>query len=165
MTAADKIQEWLGGVRVDLIKEYQARGHSASGQWGRTLGTEVRQTATGYVATLYGEAYTGIMETGRLPNKRQDLESLRAWVGWAGSTFLKEWVEQKQIQLNPYAVAWKIAREGVKVPNAHNKGGLVLAVVTRDRIDELLQGLSTYMITEVRSDVVAALNTKPNGSN
>lgn len=162
MSATDKIYEWLGGIRIDLIKEYQARGHQASGNWGKNVNTEVRQTGTGYVATIYGEAYTGIMETGRLPNKRQDMESLRAWVGWAGSTILKDWAEAKGITLNPYAVAWKIAREGVKVPNPNNKGDMVAAVITKDRINELLKGLSTYMISEIRSDVIKTLK---NGSN
>lgn len=165
MSAIDQIYKWLGESRNDLVKEYQSRGHEASGNWGKSLNTEAKERSGGYVATIYGEAYTGIMETGRMPNKRQDTESLRAWVGFAGSTFLKKWVEQKQIQLNPYAIAWKIAREGVKVPNPYNKGDLVASVITRERINELLQNLTAYMIAEIRSDVAKTLNTKQNGSN
>ena len=157
MNIRGNIEQWLGEVKGDLISQYNNMGLRASGQWEQGLETIVTQTDDKYNATILGEAYTGVLVSGRKPNTDQDPESLRRWVGWAGSTFLKEWAQRKGVQASPFAVAWKIAREGVKVPNAHNAGGFVTAVITDARIRDLLYGISGYMISQVRSDVIKTI--------
>ena len=92
------------------------------------------------------------METGRKPNINQ--ENIRAWVGWSGSTILKEWVKRKSISANPFAVAYKIAREGITVPNKYNKGNLVSDVITKERINKLLKNINNAIITNLKSDVI-----------
>lgn len=157
MSEKTLIQAWINSTEKDLVANYNRLGLKASGNWPSTLRSEIKEHTGGFTVTMYGANYTGVMESGRKPNPKQDPESLRAWVGWAGSTFLKKWVQDKGLSVSPFAVAWKIARQGIKVPNPHNAGGIVSDVITKERIDTMLRDLSLYMIGNIRSDVIKTL--------
>ena len=103
---------------------------------------------------MLGAPYTGIMETGRKPNEKQDKGSIKAWVGWAGNTFIKDWVNRKGLSINPFAIAYKIAREGIKVPNHYNPGNLISDVITNERIEKLSNSISNIIVTNLKSDVI-----------
>ena len=147
-----KIKDWLNESKVYLIANYDRLGLRASGRWAQELETIYKQTSKGYNLQILGEQYTGVLETGRKPNTDQD--NIRAWVGWAGSTFLKKWVQNKGLLINPYAVAYKIAREGIEVPNQHNAGGLVSDVMTTERINKLLNDIGGVLANELKSDII-----------
>jgi hypothetical protein len=74
-------------------------------------------------------------------------------VGWAGSTFLKKWVEDKGIAANPFAVAQKIAREGIRVPNRYNAGDVVAKVINAQRIQQLAEQVKPDTIEFARSEI------------
>jgi len=156
------IDNWLNGVERDLIGNYNRLGLKASGQWEQTLQQFVSTTNQGFTIGIKGQDYTEQLENGRRPNQNQSPEALKAWVGWAGSTFLAGWVKDKGIDISPYAVAWGIARNGWVVPNQYNAGGLVSDVVTVKRISELNNELVLFRVGELRSDIVKKLN---NGNN
>lgn len=69
------------------------------------------------------------------------------------------WVEQKGIQVEnkksfAYLVARKIDRDGVKVPNQFNSGGLVSNVITDEKILGFTKRLTTYFLESARSEVI-----------
>jgi hypothetical protein len=97
-----------------------------------------------------------MMQGGRKPNENQDPKALKAWVGWAGSTFLKAWVKDKGLSISPFAVAWKIAKEGVKVPNPKNDGKLLDTIFTPDRIDSLIKIVGGEQINHLKSKYLEA---------
>lgn len=152
MTVQEKINGWLNESKKDLINNYNRLGLRASGQWEQDLETQSEINSNGYVVRILGSKYTGVLESGRKPNKNQS--NIKAWVGWAGSTFLKDWVQRKGINASPYAVAWKIAREGISVPNQYNAGGLVSDVMTRARIDKLIKDIGFVILGDLQSDVI-----------
>lgn len=154
MTIQDQIQFWLTETKFMLIKEYDSRGHRASGNWANELEDKITTTNNGYNASILGTKYTGIMETGRKPNINQDKGSIKAWVGWAGNTFIKDWVNRKGLSINPFAIAYKIAREGIKVPNHYNPGNLISDVITNERIEKLSNSISNIIVTNLKSDVI-----------
>ena len=154
MTLRDQIENFLNGIKSDLVSNYDKLGLRASGNWEKELETQIEETSTGYHAKILGSDYTWYLENGRKPNANQSPDSLRAWVGWAGSTFLKDWVERKGIPANPFAVAYKIAREGVKVPNRFNQGGIVSDVITQDRIDSFNENFNILLIENIKSDLL-----------
>ena len=151
------INTWLDGVEVDLVDNYNRLGLRASGRWANSLEQFNEGTGGQYRIGIKGEQYTNQLENGRRPNSRQDKDSIRRWVGWAGSTFIKKWVDDKGLNISPYAVAYKIAQEGWKVPNKHNAGGLVSDVVTSKRIEELNKSMSIFFVDTFKSNVIAAL--------
>lgn len=162
MTARTIIDNWLNGVERDLIGNYNRLGLKASGLWEQSLEPFTNTTNDGFKIGIKGQDYTEQLENGRRPNRNQSPEALKAWVGWAGSTFLADWVNDKGIDVSPYAVAWGIARNGWVVPNANNAGGLVSDVVTTDRISQLNKELVLFQVGELRSDIIKQLK---NGNN
>jgi hypothetical protein len=148
------VDKWLKDTKKDLFKNYIKLGLKASGDWGKSLETKSEVTNTSIKAKILANDYTVYLEDGRNKNKNQSEKALKAWVGWAGSTFLDDWVRDKRVNISPYAVAWKIAREGWKVPNKFNRGGLVSDIITPERIKELTDQIVQFKVQEVRSDVV-----------
>jgi len=160
MTTVRIIDDWLNGVEKDLVDNYDRLGLRASGQWASSLEPFNNQLPEGFSIGILGEDYTEWIENGRLPNRDQSDESLKAWVGWAGSTFIDDWLHDKGLEdtLNPYAVSWKIALRGWQVPNIHNAGGLVSDVVTRERINDLNKSLGGFYINEIKTEIIKGLN-------
>ena len=157
MTDKQIINGWLNDVQSDLVANYHRLGLRASGKWEESLESFVDPTQEGFSVGIKGQRYTGGLENGRKPNSNKSKEALKKWVGWAGSTVLKDWVQDKGLNINPYAVAWKIARSGWQVPNKHNEGGLVSDVVTTDRISQLNRELVFNEVSELRSDLIRDL--------
>lgn len=152
MTDAEKIIKWLDETKADLISNYDRLGLRASGNWANDLETGFIQNKTGYKIFIKGSQYTGVLEYGRKPNSNQ--ENLRSFVGWAGNTWLKDWVQKKGLNISPFAIAYKIGREGIQVPNKFNKGGLVNDVLTKERIDKLVNELGMVYIESIKSDLL-----------
>lgn len=151
------IDKWLKDTQSALVENYDALGLRASGRWARSLAPYQTRENNRFLVGIMGEKYTGAIEFGRRPNRNQTKEALQKWVGWAGSTFLADWVKAKGLRISPYAVAWKIARQGWRVPNSFNKGGLVSNVVTDKRINELMEELRVFYLKEIRTDLVNTL--------
>lgn len=151
---------WLKDIERDLVKNYDKLGLRASGKWAKSLTHFVDEKEKGFSIGIKGQDYTYYLENGRRQNKDQSKESLKKWVGWAGSTFLAKWVKDKGITANPYAVAWKIALEGWEVPNPNNAGGLVSDVVTKKRIQELNRSIGLHLVGNFQSEIIKELKAK-----
>ena len=151
---SDFVNTWSSGT-IDLLKQnYNRLGLKASGNWANELEVMNKVTQENINIKFLGSQYTGVLVSGRKHNTNQDKTALQKWVGWAGSTFLKDWVAQKGIKASPFAIAWKIAREGIKVPNAHNAGGLVSDVINDKRIQVLLDDLKIFFVDDIKSNII-----------
>lgn len=148
------VEDWTKKIENDLIENYNRIGLKASGNWEKELESQVKISPKSINIRFLGSSYTGVLTQGRKPNKNQEPSKLRAWVGWAGSTFLKDWVNQKNISANPFAVAYKIAREGIKVPNSHNPGTLVSDAINDSSIQKLIDDLKIFVIDDIKSDII-----------
>ena len=146
------LNSWLSQTKIDLRRNYVRTKRKASGNWGRELKEFTKSEPNKIKAGMMAPKYTGAITDGRSPNKNQDPEAIRKWVGWAGSTFLAEWVKNKGVSANPFAVAYKIATEGWQIPNKHNKGDLVSNVLTDKWIESLNKSLSLYFVENFKSD-------------
>jgi hypothetical protein len=147
------LDKWLSEKQVELVANYKRLGLRASGRWEQSLVHNVDTQGSKTTGTITGEDYTEYMENGRRPNRDQSKKAIRGFVGWAGSTFIKKWLEDKGLLANPYAVAYKIATKGIKVPNLYNKGGLVSNVLTRAALDELRAQLSGAAAINITSEI------------
>ncbi len=125
------LRVWLEEQKTGIIANYNAKGRRASGRFERE--TYVQMEAN--KGAIMAPRYAGIMLFGRRPNFDQDQKAVKSWVGWAGSTFLKDWVQNKGLSISPFAVAYKIARKGIAEPTPPN--GLVTEVVNAEAIKEL----------------------------
>lgn len=155
--ALEIVEGWNAENRILLINKYDALGLRASGQWAQSLEDKAELDNTGILATMTGEDYTGAIAYGRSPNQDQSEAAIKSWVGWAGSTFLADWVKDKGLSISPYAVAYKIARQGWEVPNAHNRGGLLDEVVNEKRIQILKDRLGEFFTTTIMDTMIKNL--------
>lgn len=162
MSVQTKIEAALVNLQRELVLNYDKLGLRASGKWANELENFYNDTDTGYRFGILGASYSDIMENGRRPNKKQDKESLRKWVGWAGSTFIKDWLDDKNIAANSFAVAWKIARTGIEVPNRYNKGNLVSDVINNEEIEKISDIVKFDVIENITSEVKGVFS---NGNN
>lgn len=160
MTIKDQISDWLTGLVNDLVSNYTRLGLKASGNWEKELESEVEEKAQGFRFKILGANYTYWLEHGRGPNVNQSKEALRRFVGWAGSTFLKDWVKHKKLDINPYSVAYKIAKHGIKVPNRFNPGKLISNVITDNRINELIKQVSYIFSMNIIEDIRKKVNPR-----
>lgn len=153
MTGIETIlNEWSENRKKELIDKYKSMGLKASGKFEKGLNTETHISGT----KIWTVPHTWYMVNGRNPNVKQDDVSLKKWVRWAGSTFLKKWVDDKGITASPFTVAWKIAREGIKVPNRYNEGDLVSAVLNKSTFDILIKEIGIWEVKEIKSEIVKA---------
>jgi hypothetical protein len=144
------LSAWMDEREKVLIEQYHKKNIRASGRFERELTKQIDERR----ATLSGNRYIGVAVGGRKPNTKQDIESLRKWVGWAGSTFLKDWVSDKGIGLNSFAVAWGIARTGVTVPNAQgNDGRLINDTLTHESVRDLVLKLGRFEVATIKSEI------------
>lgn len=143
------LDKWSVESEKLLKEKYISRGQKASGEFGDSLRHDLTNTST----AIYGAKQIDMMMSGRKPNAKQDTDSLRKWVGWAGSTFLADWVKDKGLPISSYAVAWKIARDGVKVPNQHNDGKLLNEVFTTEHMNSLTSQIGRFYAAEITSNI------------
>ena len=143
------LNDWSERTRRELIDKYRSMGLKASGAFEEGLTTETSEMKT----AIWTVPHTWFMVNGRNQNYNQDEKAIKKWVGWAGSTFLKKWVEDKGLDISPFAVAYKIAREGIKVPNQHNDGTLISSVINDNSISGLLSQMGIYVIKDIKTDI------------
>lgn len=157
MTNEEIAAKWIAEAKERVIAQYNALGLKASGKFEKELEDVVEVSPKGLRIALLGVPYTGIMITGRDKNKDQSNEGLRKFVGYAGNTFLKQWVKDKGLSISPFAVAYSIARKGIMVPNAHNSGALLDTAATDTDLNALVRDLIGAKVADIRSDVANVL--------
>lgn len=129
-------------INLFLIPKFRELGMPASGEWEQNVHARRNE--------IWGRDYTEYLALGRGPNNDQSPEALKAWVGWAGSTILAQWVQDKGLDLNPYAVAWKIAREGTSY---YPQGTDLLEVLESQEVAE-------YITDQLRNFMVLVITTE-----
>ena len=143
------LNEWAERTKQELIDKYNSMGLKASGAFEDGLSTETDESST----KIWTVPHTWFMVEGRGSNSSQDKDKVKKWVGWAGSTFLKKWVSDKGLDISPFAVAYKIARQGIRVPNENNDGTLISSVINDNSIERLLSEMGIYIITDIKTDI------------
>ena len=143
------LNDWSERTRQELIDKYSSMGLKASGAFEDGLTTETDENST----KIWTVPHTWYMVNGRNKNSSQDKEKIKKWVGWAGSTFLKKWVADKGLDISPFAVAYKIARQGIRVPNENNDGTLISSVINDNSIDGLLSKIGIYIIKDIKTEI------------
>lgn len=158
MTIKDKIDTWLDVARQDLVNNYNQMGLRASGQWERELEPKTTIEQDKYHAKMLGMNYTYYLEHGRGPSTKKGGGNISL------KDAIRKWIDDKGITPNgitkdslAYLIARKIHTQGIRVPNAFNKGGLVANVITKERVDELIKGVSFIFVENFKSTILKEL--------
>lgn len=146
--AAEIVRSYMVQTTQDLVRSYTEKGLKASGKYEKGLTYTVEDDGKKIHAFIESEGHVWFMEKGRGPNKQQTAKQARSL-----GRILEQWVKDKGIDVNPYAAAWKIVREGIDVPNKNNPGKVVEDVVTNEWYDELVERLRQHWIFVVQTQV------------
>lgn len=113
--AINIVKDALAILSADLINSQRTKKLIASGKSARSVNQVVTATGATITGQIRGVGYFRFQELGRGPGKGK--RPSRALVD-----AIKEWVKVKGINIPPYAIAMKIHRDGIKVPNRFNPG-------------------------------------------
>jgi hypothetical protein len=86
-------------LHTEVLDAMQANDQRATGK----TAAAIRDTSGPEYAGLFGPAHLKALRDGRRPGQRPPIEAIR------------EWLQAKRLQLNPYAVAANIAKRGTRL--------------------------------------------------
>lgn len=153
---------YMERLKVKLIAKYDELGLRASGRYEKELNAEITPTRL----IMWGADHSVFMENGR-DTGPDDYRKL--------APFMLEWIEVKEglpsifyenKNSMAFAIAHKVANEGITVPNEYNKGEVVSSVVNDflasdiaemlDVIGEEMTGIITSGVIELFNELTAA---------
>ncbi len=163
MTTQEIARQWIEDAQQRIVKQYNDLHLDASRNFEEKIENRVVPDAFGLSMAVIGVDYSYYMKNGRGPNKDQSKEGLRKWVGWYGANVLEQWVIDKGLSISPFAVAYKIAKKGILVPNKYNSGALLATAATDEELISLGRSIADIKSIEIRRGVINTL--KNNGNN
>lgn len=126
-------------ITLFLIPKFRELGMPATGEWEENVHARGNE--------IWGRAYTEYLVNGRQPNTNQDPLALRNWAVWAGNTFIKDWAIAKGINIDPIAIAYKIARDGTSwYPNGSD---LLEVLESQEVVNYITKQLRDIVILQV----------------
>lgn len=140
MDIREQIQIWLDQAEEALIYRYNSMNLKASGNFERELNSNIAVSNGKYVAVINAPAYTGTLIHGR----KAAMPPVDA---------IRQWIKDKNINVSDresfaWAIAMKMKRDGIKVPNVRNDGTLVSGTFTQDRMNDLYKSINTVVIKD-----------------
>ena len=153
MTEQALYRNYLDLFRKRLIQEYDRMGLRASGEFEQGLEGVVK----GNVLTMFGVDHSLYMEVGRTPGGMPPIERIEHWI--ENKKGLPNSFRENKDQIK-WAIAKKIAKEGIKVPNQFNKGGVIsrpLEEFLTIELEKLLDQVGIIWEKRITSDVIKIL--------
>lgn len=152
MKPEDIFKNEMLSLKADLIQKHIDLGMKATGKWIDNLEVFVETEVDFYIAEIIGLDYTEQLVQGREPGAMPPIQNL------------VEWIEAKPItprdnisvESLAWAIAKKIAREGT---NYFPEGtDLVEAVITKERIQKIIDNVGELLINDFKLEINEALN-------
>ena len=155
MQSRDQIYAKYMNILKGMFKaSYESKGIKASGKWGESLATFINGDSVGVTAEFNSSI---MIEKGRKPGEYSDIDDLKEWIR------VKEGLPQV-FKDNPDKFAFLIARkhfkEGVKVPNKHNKGNVLsepLDEFIREHLPKMWSELGESYFFNLKEDITSIL--------
>lgn len=141
-----------------LVPRFLELNHNASGDWVDKVAAETEPNK----GVITGLDYTEYPAQGRMPNKDADPKALKAWAGWAGNTFIKDWVNDKGLSLNPFAVAYNIAKKGTELYRNDGEPNFLDVLSTPEVQDYIIQELGFGLKASVQNTLRDSLKELKN---
>lgn len=137
-------------LKQKLIAKYDELGLRASGSYEEEMETEV----TPNKMILLGAFHSQFMENGRSAGGFPPRKAIEDWIETKKG--LPSEFKEKKSQF-AFLIARKIAEKGIQVPNEHNKGKVISAVVDdflANDIDRMISELGDVYLARIESDVL-----------
>lgn len=145
----ESLSSTLDGLIGDLADSQRKKGLRASGESADSLSREVKSGSGLTSGRILGKGYWQYQERGRRPGRgkrpsRQMVESLRRWVKLRGMEEAAVW-----------PIAMKIHRQGIRVPNPNNPGGVLSEPLEPRRVASLVKSnVTPVLVREIRNQLL-----------
>ena len=145
ITYQDKLDLVHDVIETFLKPHYIASEHNASG----ALLDSFNGRATDFGAVITSLDYIEYLIYGRAPNQDQDPEAIKSWVSWFAPNVFEPWADSKGINVNPYAVAYNIAKRGTII---YREGGsdLLYVLETNEVKEYIIKRLSSIAYINIQ---------------
>ena len=133
----------------DIVKDLQnsmsSKGLNASGKTSKSIASKVEETLTKAILTITANRSIGALQHGRRPGRMPPRDAIR------------EWIDSKPISLTggmtkdqlAYLIQRKIGREGIKVPNRFNPGGVISDVINDELINSIFKKIKLASVNRL----------------
>jgi len=142
--------KYLEILRLKLIKKYDELGLRASGKYEQELESQV----IGNKLLMLGAGHSEYMEHGREPGKFPPRSMISDWIDTKQG--LPAVFREKKDQFI-FLISRKIARDGIRVPNQYNLGGVVSSVLEdwlANELEQMLREVGEQYYKRLQSDIV-----------
>ncbi len=141
-----ELKEFGDNTINDLVANYIRMGLKAFGTFER----ETKSIVSDRRLIIEAPYHARIMQDGREPGKAPPPEAILKWVR-LGKIVKRGKISDESLA---YLIGRKIAREGIKVPNKYNIGGVISDILTDGRIEELTEELLSRQVEEIKFETI-----------
>jgi len=146
----DALLTYFTAIRDQIIDVATQKGMSASGKTLASL--QVVETPNGY--ELQADSSIYFMEHGRGPTTVPK--------GNAGNPdlvqIIEDWIEAKGLNLNPYAVANVIHKNGTRLYRSGGNSGILSVPLNLDGLDNAVDDISAQYLQSAAQDIFQLFN-------
>lgn len=139
MERREAVKEFLDKVTKAYIDDQKAKGIRASGKSAQSI----KQEITPETGRLLGAHYFTYQRIGRRPGAMPPIEAI------------KQWIKDKHLQLNPWAVAKSIAKKGTDIFRGKRPG-----LSIEDRILEARKEFAKNLAGIVKEQIISDVKNK-----
>ncbi|MCF2734089.1 hypothetical protein I6E77_12480 [Bacteroides thetaiotaomicron] len=115
-------------IKKEIFESYVSKGLVASGEFGRDL----KVNDLGDRVTITAPHYVVQMEQGRNAGSFPPVSAIKKWIQDKNRTVGANIPEEAA-----FAIAYVMKRDGIKVPNKYNGGGVVSDIINPERVKRL----------------------------
>ena len=127
-------------IRDEIVANYYAMKLNASGNFDKQ--TQVEEYPGG--VRIVAPAYIYQMEDGRRPGTMPPISAIKQWIKDKNANAGTDIPEEAA-----YAIAYVIKRDGIKVPNRFNKGGVVSTLLNDAAVKKLAAEVNKIIKAEI----------------
>ena len=127
-------------LREQVVKNYYAMRLNASGRFDK----ETIVTDYGSGVKIEAPAYVFQMEDGRDSGSMPPIKAIKQWIKDKNANAGTDIPEEAA-----YAIAYVIKRDGIKVPNRFNKGGVVSTLLNDAAVKKLAAEVNKIIKAEI----------------
>lgn len=135
-----KIVDLVRQIRNKVVKNYYAMRLNASGRFDR----ETIVTDYGSGVKIEAPAYVFQMEQGRSAGTMPPIKAIKQWIKDKNANAGTDIPEEAA-----YAIAYVIKRDGIRVPNRNNAGGVVSSLLNDAEVKRMTAEVNEIIKAEI----------------
>lgn len=135
-----EVTKYIYAIRDEIVAHYYAMKLNASGEFDRE--TQVEEYPLG--VKIVSPQYIYQMEEGRRAGTMPPVSAIRQWIRDKNANAGTDIPEEAA-----FAIAYVIKRDGIKVPNRYNGGGVVSKILTPELVKRMVVEINRILKAEI----------------